>query len=112
MVATAVELDADSELGHLNLARHAHRLGFGGHFLTKSRGYSTTFRALRETRTQWNEARRHGGRVSDDHATEAHWKAIGAGWANQGEELFAAAQQRQRAECRRAVMDDWYTRSE
>ena len=34
----------------LNLARHAHRLGFGGHFLTKSRRYSTTFGALRDAR--------------------------------------------------------------
>jgi hypothetical protein len=43
MVATSLELDADPALAHLNLARHAHRFGFGGHFLTKSRGYSTTF---------------------------------------------------------------------
>jgi hypothetical protein len=38
MAATALELDAEPELHHLDLARHAHRLGFGGHFLTKSRG--------------------------------------------------------------------------
>ena len=28
-------------------------LGFRGHFLTKSQRYSTTFRALRETRRAW-----------------------------------------------------------
>jgi hypothetical protein len=55
MVATALELDAEPELSDLHLARHAHRLGFGGHFLTKSRGYSTTFAALRDARVQWNE---------------------------------------------------------
>jgi len=112
MVATALELDAEPELRHLHLVRHAHRLGFGGHFLTKSRGYSTTFAALREARAQWNEARRHGGQVPDDRITEGHWRAIGAGWANQGESLFASHQQRQRAEDRREVLSDWYTRSE
>ena len=48
MVATALELGADPALSELNLARHAHRLGYGGHFLTKSRRYSTTFGALRD----------------------------------------------------------------
>ena len=85
---------------HLNLARHAHRLGFGGHFLTKSRGYSTTFGALRQARVHWREARRLGGSVPDGHLSEGHWQAIGAGWANQGEALFAGHQQRQRAEDR------------
>jgi hypothetical protein len=112
MVATALELDAEPELRHLHLARHANRLGFGGHFLTKSRGYSTTFAALREARAQWNEARRHGGQAPEDRVTEGHWRAIGAGWANQGESLFASHLQRQRAEDRREVMSDWYTRSE
>jgi uncharacterized Zn-finger protein len=112
MVVIALELDTDPELGCLNLARHAHRLGFGGHFLTKSRGYSTTFKALREARALWSEARRYGGQVPDDHTTEGHWKAVGAGWANSGEALFARHQQRQRAEDRREVMLDWYTRSE
>ena len=100
MAATALELDAEPALRHLHLARHAHRLGFGGHFLTKSRGYSTTFAALRAARAQWNEARRHGDQVPGD------------GWANQGESLFASHQQRQRAEDRREVLSDWYTRSE
>src|SRR6185369_12829753 len=31
-----------------SLRRWAHMLGFGGHFLTKSRRYSTTFRVLRQ----------------------------------------------------------------
>ena len=101
MVATALELGADPALQDLRLARHAHRLGFGGHFLTKSRGYSTTFGALRQARVDWRQARRLG---SEQTESEGHWRAIGAGWANQGEELFAAAQQRQRAEERREVM--------
>ncbi len=112
MVATALELDVDPAMQHLNLARHAHRLGFGGHFLTKSRGYSTTFGALRQARVDWREAKRLGGNVSDDQKSDSHWRAIGAGWANRGEELFAALQQRQRSEEHREVMSEWYSRNE
>jgi len=112
MAATALELDSDTAFAHLKLARHAHRLGFGGHFLTKSREYSTTFSALRTARVQWREARRFGGLVPEGHRSVGQWRAVGAGWANQGEELFAASQQRQRARDRKEVMSEWYSRSE
>lgn len=112
MVATALELRADPELSHLNLAQHAHRFGYGGHFLTKSHHYSTTFGALRNARVQWREARRFEGDVPEDHSFEGHWQAIGAGWTNRGESLFAAYQQRQRAEEKKEAEFEWYTRSE
>ena len=50
MVATAWSLGAVPELVSLGLRRHAHHLGYSGHFLTKSRRYSTTFGALRGAR--------------------------------------------------------------
>ena len=87
------ELGADPAFAGLNLARYAHRLGFGGHFLTKSRSYSTTFGALRDARVQWRGARRFGGDVPADHSFKGHWCAVGAGWANEGESLSAASQQ-------------------
>jgi hypothetical protein len=37
------------------LRRWAHMLGFGGHFLTKSRGYSITFKFLREQRVIYQQ---------------------------------------------------------
>ena len=37
----------------LNLRRWAHMLGVRGHFLTKSRAYSTTFGAIRAERRLW-----------------------------------------------------------
>ncbi len=40
----------------------AHMLGYGGHFLTKSRRYSVTFGQLREARTEHRRAERHPGR--------------------------------------------------
>jgi len=39
-------------LEHLHLAAWAHMLGFGGHFSTKSRAYSTTLGTLRADRAQ------------------------------------------------------------
>jgi hypothetical protein len=95
MVRTAWVLGAEREFAHLRLHRHAHRLGYGGHFLTKSRTCSATFGALREARAKWRESRRHGdGPLSGP--GEGRWRAIGSGWANQGEERFAGYQQRQR----------------
>ena len=37
MVATAWRLGSDPRLSSLGLRRHAHHLGYSGHFLTKSR---------------------------------------------------------------------------
>ena len=37
----------------------AHMLGYGGHFLTKSRRYSVTFGQLRSARTDHRRAQRH-----------------------------------------------------
>jgi hypothetical protein len=41
------------ELAPLRLRKWAHMLGFGGHFATKSRAYSTTFGALRQERADF-----------------------------------------------------------
>ena len=112
MVATAWTLGHDTELEDLGLQRHAHRLGYGGHFLSKSRTYSTTFSAPREARALWQENRRNDGIGSPGYVSEGTWRAVGSGWANKGEELFAGYQQRQRAEDRREAEFQWYTRSE
>jgi hypothetical protein len=46
----AFTLAADPALADRRLAATAHQLGYRGHCLTKSRRYSTTFKALREAR--------------------------------------------------------------
>src|SRR5205823_413158 len=53
MVRTSWELGGRPELEHLRLRAWAHTLGFRGHWLTKSRRYSTTFAALRAARHEW-----------------------------------------------------------
>jgi hypothetical protein len=50
----------------LGLRRWAHMLGYGGHCLTKSHGYSTTFRALRAARQAFTARRHHGPDVALD----------------------------------------------
>lgn len=47
LASTAWDLGGRDELARLNLQRWAHDLGHRGHWLTKSRRWSTTFRALR-----------------------------------------------------------------
>ena len=48
----AFRLAADGALADCRLAACAHALGYRGHCLTKSRRYSTTFKALRQAREQ------------------------------------------------------------
>src|SRR5262249_51828284 len=49
------------------LHRWPHMLGFGGHFLTKSRRYSITFRLLRGERALWQ--RKHTGTDTPEDTT-------------------------------------------
>ncbi|MBB5934474.1 hypothetical protein FHS42_001521 [Streptomyces zagrosensis] len=59
-------------------------LGFRGHFSTKSRHYSTTLTALRDTRTAWRRAQAQPhppAPDNDEHTTLvlAHWTYAGTG---------------------------------
>jgi hypothetical protein len=76
LVRACWELGARSALVGLRLRKWAHMLGFGGHFSTKSRRYSTTLGALRRARVAYAVRRRRGdtlpldawGQVEDDQA--------------------------------------------
>jgi replication initiator protein RepSA len=87
------------------LRRWAHMLGYGGHFLTKARHYSLTFRELRNRRVRWRRTQ-----LADQHdhdqeiALTVSWLAYaGAGWKTTGDALLAntaaarAREQRQAA---------------
>jgi hypothetical protein len=60
MITTAWELGG-GQLGptRSRFCKWAHMLGYGGHFLTKSRRYSVTFGTLRAARTGYRRAQRH-----------------------------------------------------
>jgi hypothetical protein len=53
MIQTCWDLGGDPVYAELNLRRWAHMLGYGGHFLSKSRRYSTTLTALRQVRRDY-----------------------------------------------------------
>ena len=60
--------------GYVSLRRWAHMLGFGGHFLTKARRYSVTFRDLRQARITYRRRQDtgpdHGPIRTADHTDE------------------------------------------
>jgi hypothetical protein len=90
LAATAWALGSDPDLASLHPRRHAHCFGYGGHFLSKSRGYSTTLGALRAARAAWRMAQRPRHESDGPHVSyESRWRAVGVGWANYGERLLA-----------------------
>ena len=52
MITTAWQLGSRHATGDPRFRQWAHMLGYGGHFLTKSRRYSVTFGQLRAARTE------------------------------------------------------------
>lgn len=89
LVITAWDLGGRPELGHLKLRRWAHTLGFRGHWLTKSRRYSTTLGALRLARAEWSANRRDPSPPSPEVAVVKDWRYLGRGWENPGDEWLA-----------------------
>ena len=91
LVRAAWELGGRPELDRLRLRAWAHMLGFGGHWSTKSRRYSTTMGALRRARVTFAKRRRASGgvpldafgRAEDDQAVIvlATWSYVAAGYA-------------------------------
>jgi hypothetical protein len=77
------------------LRRWAHMLGFGGHFLTKSRTYSITFAVLRNQRIVYRRsvtARPDGdGRAPEQDTTLVvnFLQFVGAGWHTTADALLA-----------------------
>ena len=77
----------------LKLRRWAHMLGFRGHFLTKSRAYSTTFRQIRDDQRAHRlaETLDQLGIPNDDTTLVINnWAWAGAGYADEAERELAA----------------------
>ena len=110
LVWACVVLGGKEELEGLRLRQHAHGLGFGGHFLTKSRAYSTTMGELRRVRREYQRRQLAGdqgvvldawGRPESEGLVEvkASWGYAGWGYLSHGEAwmaLTAAARARER----------------
>jgi hypothetical protein len=91
-------------------------LGFGGHFSTKSRRYSTTLGALRRARVAYAIRRRRGdtlpldawGRPEDDQAVivMGSWTYVGWGYQTTGEAWLAASAAARAREARRIAKEE------
>jgi hypothetical protein len=115
LVWACVVLGAKEELAGLRLRQHAHGLGFGGHFLTKSRAYSTTMGELRRVRREYQRRQLTGdqgvvldawGRPESEGLVEvkASWSYAGWGYLSHGEAWMAstaAARARERRQLAR-----------
>jgi hypothetical protein len=119
LVRACLELAARPGLAGLRLGKWAHMLGFGGHFSTKSRRYSTTLGALRQARVAYAIRRRHGdslpldawGRPEDDQAiiVVASWSYLGSGYQTTGEAWLAASAAARAREERRIAKEELRT---
>jgi hypothetical protein len=107
MIETAWKLGGGKTApANTRLCKWAHMLGYGGHFLTKSRRYSTTFGHLRRARSEHRKAQRHPdgerdpwGRLLDETVILVlrTWSFAGTGHAtNAGKELALASAARAR----------------
>jgi len=92
IVQTAWDLGTDPRYEDLNLRRWAHMLGFRGHFLTKSRAYSVTFRLIRGDRKAFRLAENLALAELDPDtvAVVNDWRFTGVGYANDAERELAA----------------------
>lgn len=101
LVLTAWDLGERPELAHLRLRHWAHTLGFRGHWLTKSRRYSTTFAALRDGRAAWARRRTAASLETSSTAVLKEWRYLGRGWANPGDTWLAETAAVELADARR-----------
>ncbi|MGH9109458.1 MAG: replication initiator [Acidimicrobiales bacterium] len=100
MVHTAWELGGRPQLEELRLRAWAHTLGFRGHWLTKSRRYSTTLTRLRAARQSWHLAQ-DGEGTGDDVVSSGSWHYVGSGWATEGDAWLAETAARGATDARR-----------
>jgi hypothetical protein len=116
LVRACWELAGRPGLAKLRLRKWAHMLGFGGHFSTKSRRYSTTLGALRRARVAFAIRRRRGntvpldawGRPEDDQAVivVASWSYLGRGYQSTGEAWLAVSAAARAREARRIAKEE------
>jgi hypothetical protein len=119
LVQAAWELGGRPQFDGLRLRAWAHMLGFGGHWSTKSRRYSTTFTVLRRARVQFAKRRRARdgvpldafGRAEDDQAVIvlATWAYVGSGYQTEGERWLALSAAARAREQRRMAWEELRT---
>jgi len=91
LVATAWELGESGDPAAVGLQRWSHTCGFRGHFLTKSRRWSTTFGELRAERQRWRLAQRPDDQdvALEESVVTAEWAFEGSGYLTAGDVCLA-----------------------
>jgi hypothetical protein len=104
LVETAWKLGERSNLSRLRA--WAHTLGFGGHWLTKSRRYSVTMGYLRAERQACQVLRQSAPKVvTGDVVTVSEWQWVGIGWSTHGDAWLAGVEQRAMSQARTDARD-------
>jgi hypothetical protein len=119
LVRACWALGGRPELESLRLRAWAHMLGFGGHWSTKSRRYSTTMTALRRARVAYAKRRRAKGGVpldawgrpedDDQVVIVASWIYVASGYATEGERWLALSAAARAREQRRVAWEELRT---
>jgi len=113
LTTAAWELGDRSELDGKRMRRWAHQFGFGGHCFTKSRRFSTTFKALRQARATYAAGRcgADGEIVAkSDHnlVPVKDWDYAGRGYPRPGDGLLALSSRARAREHRRLAREERY----
>ena len=105
MVQAAWSLGGRRHLADIRLRANAHQYGYRGHWLTKSRRYSTTFGACRQERRDWQRTHDRSGNprtpldawgrpieadTGDEVIEIGSWRFEGAGYRLPGDAQLAA----------------------
>ncbi len=88
---TTWSLGGNEALADVGLQRWSHTCGFRGHFLTKSRRWSTTFGELRAERQRWRLAQRREVQEQEleEAVTTSEWTYEGSGYLTAGDVCLA-----------------------
>jgi hypothetical protein len=105
-MATAA-LRLSERAGLRRIARWVHILGFRGHFVTKSRTYSTTLGELRVARAAYRAGQSEQADEPEDDSTPvlAVWEYVGCGYLSPGDVLLAAGVEASLRAGRDALLD-------
>jgi hypothetical protein len=109
LVTTAWQLGERPDLAHLNLRHWAHTLGYRGHWLTKSRDWSTTFGALRTARHDWQQQQHRPADDTDMRVDIGDWTYTGSGHRSDGDQWLAASAAEARRLNRRTAWEEHST---
>jgi hypothetical protein len=105
----AATIGLSQRAGLRGMAGWVHMLGFRGHFVTKSRGYSTNLGTLRADRAAYRATQDQPDEPDEDEDDSipvvGFWQYVGSGYLNPGDALLAAGVEASLRAAREALLD-------